>query len=106
MLKIDRTFVNDILSRSGSLLVRAIVQLAHTLGLVPVAEGIESQAQYEALTAYGCDLAQGFHLGRPLDAASTRALIVRSGCGPPRSPTTAPPPGPLASGQGAVGARR
>ena len=49
LLKIDGSFVSDILSRSGSLLVRAIVQIAHTLGLVPVAEGVESAAQSEAL---------------------------------------------------------
>ena len=65
LLKIDGSFVSDILTRSGSLLVRAIVQIAHTLGLVPVAEGVESAAQAEALAACGCDLAQGFHLGRP-----------------------------------------
>ena len=56
--------------------MRAIVQIAHTLGLTPVAEGLESAAQAEALVACGCDLAQGFHLGRPLDAEATRALIV------------------------------
>ena len=87
MLKIDRSFVNDILTRSGSLLVRAIVQIAHTLGLTPVAEGVESAAQSDALGACGCDLVQGFHLGRPADAASTRSLIVQTaspGSPPPR----------------------
>ena len=48
--------------------MQAIVQISHTLGLVPVAEGVESQAQADALAEFGCDLAQGFHLGRPLDA--------------------------------------
>jgi diguanylate cyclase (GGDEF)-like protein/PAS domain S-box-containing protein len=78
MLKIDMSFVNDILTRSGSLLVRAIVQIAHTLGLTPIAEGVESEAQSDALAACGCDLVQGFHLGRPEDADSTRALVVRA----------------------------
>jgi diguanylate cyclase (GGDEF)-like protein/PAS domain S-box-containing protein len=75
LLKIDRSFVNDILTRSGSLLVQAIVQISHTLGLVPVAEGVESQAQADMLAELGCDLAQGFHLGRPADAASTWELL-------------------------------
>jgi Amt family ammonium transporter len=75
LLKIDRSFVNDMLTRSGSLLVQAIVQIAHTLGLVPVAEGVESQAQADALTEVGCDLAQGFHLGRPADAEATWELL-------------------------------
>ena len=117
LLKIDGSFVSDILSRPGSLLVRAIVQIAHTLGLVPVAEGVESAHQAEALTACGCDLAQGFHLGRPLDAASTRTLVIQSaiaGSGAPepaaheaedvRSATE--PAAGAEGGQGVVGARR
>jgi EAL domain-containing protein (putative c-di-GMP-specific phosphodiesterase class I) len=89
LLKIDRSFVNDMLSRSGSLLVQAIVQISHTLGLVPVAEGVESQAQADALTEVGCDLAQGFHLGRPVDAESTWELLR-------------PAADPLPVGQGAL----
>ena len=77
MLKIDRAFVHDIL-RPGSSLAEVIVQISHTLGLVPIAEGVECQAQADALAALGCDLAQGFHLGRPVDAVATRALLFRS----------------------------
>ena len=101
LLKIDGSFVSDILSRSGSLLVQAIVQIAHTLGLVPVAEGIESAAQSEALAACGCDLGQGFHLGRPADATSTAALVVSSAV---PSATVGADGAP--AGQGVVGARR
>jgi diguanylate cyclase (GGDEF)-like protein/PAS domain S-box-containing protein len=90
MLKIDMSFVNDILTRSGSLLVRAIVQIAHTLGLTPVAEGVESAAQSDALAACGCDLVQGFHLGRPEDADSTRALVVRAAAPPAQPPVSRP----------------
>jgi len=90
MLKIDGSFVNDILTRSGSLLVRAIVQIAHTLGLTPIAEGVESAAQSGALAACGCDLVQGFHLGRPADADSTRALVVRAAA-PPAHPVAIRP---------------
>jgi diguanylate cyclase (GGDEF)-like protein/PAS domain S-box-containing protein len=77
MLKIDRAFVNDML-RPESSLAEAIVQIAHTLGLVPIAEGVENQAQADALAALGCDLAQGFHLGRPVDAVTARALLRRA----------------------------
>ena len=101
LLKIDGSFVSDILSRSGSLLVQAIVQISHTLGLVPVAEGVESSAQSEALSACGCDLAQGFHLGRPVDAESTRALLTA-----PRLAPAAVTSSPAPSGHGVVGASR
>jgi EAL domain-containing protein (putative c-di-GMP-specific phosphodiesterase class I) len=77
MLKIDRSFVND-MSKPGSSLAAAIVQISHTLGLVPIAEGVEHQSQADALAELGCDLAQGFLLGRPLDAVATRALLFRA----------------------------
>jgi EAL domain-containing protein (putative c-di-GMP-specific phosphodiesterase class I) len=65
--------------RAGSSLAAAIVQISHTLGLIPIAEGVECQEQADALGGLGCDLAQGFHLGRPVDAAAARALIARAG---------------------------
>jgi EAL domain-containing protein (putative c-di-GMP-specific phosphodiesterase class I) len=76
MLKIDRSFVTDI-TKPGPSLAAAIVQISHTLGLVPIAEGVESQEQIDALAGLGCDLVQGFLLGRPHDAATTRALLTR-----------------------------
>lgn len=75
-LKIDQSFVSEMLSRPGLSLAGAIVQIAHTLGLEPIAEGVENQAQADALTSVGCGLAQGFHLGRPLDADSTEQLLI------------------------------
>jgi EAL domain-containing protein (putative c-di-GMP-specific phosphodiesterase class I) len=64
-LKIDRTFVDGIGTDAGDTsIVRAVVELAHTLGLVAVAEGVETTAQLNGLRAIGCDLAQGYLLGR------------------------------------------
>jgi EAL domain-containing protein (putative c-di-GMP-specific phosphodiesterase class I) len=48
------------------ILVRSVVDLGHNLGLTVVAEGVEDQATMDALSALGCDIAQGFHLGRPM----------------------------------------
>ena len=75
ILKIDRSFVHDMLTRPERSLTQAIIHLAHTLGLTPIAEGVEHQNQVDALRTYGCDLAQGFHLARPLDCAATRQLL-------------------------------
>jgi EAL domain-containing protein (putative c-di-GMP-specific phosphodiesterase class I) len=77
MLKIDRAFV-DQLPGENARLAQAIVQLAHTLELVPIAEGVENARQAEHLARLGCDLAQGFHLGRPADAAVARSRIQES----------------------------
>jgi diguanylate cyclase (GGDEF)-like protein len=69
ILKIDRTFIAMIEADDNkSALVQAIVSLARTLGLVPVAEGVETATQAEMLRRIGCDLAQGYHLARPMDA--------------------------------------
>jgi EAL domain-containing protein (putative c-di-GMP-specific phosphodiesterase class I) len=66
MLKIAKSFV-DGLSRGGreASFVRMIIELARTLGVGVIAEGIETQEQASALVALGCDLGQGFYLGRP-----------------------------------------
>jgi diguanylate cyclase (GGDEF)-like protein len=66
-LKIDRTFVGDMLrNEQDALIVRSTVQLAQSLGLEVVAEGVEDAPTLEALRAMGCDIAQGFHIARPM----------------------------------------
>jgi len=76
MLKIDQSFVADAARDDESwALVRSIVQLGESLGLVSVAEGIEGQGQADALQGAGCSLAQGFHFAEPLDATAVEALI-------------------------------
>lgn len=66
-LKIDRTFTADVTTDGPGLeLVRYTMQLAHALGSVVVAEGVESTAQWRVLAELGCDHAQGFAIGRPL----------------------------------------
>jgi diguanylate cyclase (GGDEF)-like protein/PAS domain S-box-containing protein len=76
ILKIDRTFVSTVAEREHLTdLCRAIVQLAATLGLTTIAEGVESEPQAACLHEMGCLLAQGFHLGKPLDAEATSELL-------------------------------
>jgi len=70
-LKLDRTFVGG-LSSSGReqdiTLVRATIELGHALGLLVVAEGVETLATLELLALLGCDRAQGYFTGRPVPA--------------------------------------
>ncbi len=68
MLKIDRSFVSELgtAREAGSTaVIRAILTLAHSLGMEVIAEGIETEQQRDALLALGCDHGQGFLLGRP-----------------------------------------
>ncbi len=75
-IKIDRTFVAGLTtSDHDRALVRATVQLAHSLGARTVGEGVEDAALLEVLKALGCDIAQGYHLGRPVPAEGLRAMI-------------------------------
>ncbi len=75
-LKVDRSFVSGMLTSENDLaLVRATVQLAHSLGARSVAEGVEDGAMAVALREMGCDLAQGFWLAQPLPAAGLRHML-------------------------------
>lgn len=66
VIKIDPSFVQAITeSREGLAIVQQIVGMAHSLGLTPVAEGVDHPDQAEALRGIGCDLAQGYHYGKP-----------------------------------------
>jgi diguanylate cyclase (GGDEF)-like protein len=68
-LKIDRSFISE-LSRdeSDQIIVRSTINLGHDLGLTVIAEGVEDEPTLKRLQLLGCDLAQGFHLSRPLPA--------------------------------------
>ncbi|MBU4528838.1 MAG: EAL domain-containing protein [Hoeflea sp.] len=66
-IKIDQSFVREIQSASeDSIIVRAIINLAHNLGMEVVAEGIETEEQFALLREQGCDVAQGYLLGMPV----------------------------------------
>jgi diguanylate cyclase (GGDEF)-like protein len=65
-LKVDQSFINGLgVDPEDSAIVAAVINLAHTLGLCAVAEGVETSAQLRALQQLGCEAAQGFYLGRP-----------------------------------------
>ena len=66
-LKIDRSIVQDVVgSQRDALIVRSTIDLAHSLGLKVVAEGIETNDQFSLLSAMGCDQAQGYLVARPM----------------------------------------
>jgi diguanylate cyclase (GGDEF)-like protein/PAS domain S-box-containing protein len=76
VLKIDRSFVRDVhLDDSLASMVRAMIQLAEGLGMVPLAEGIESAGELAFLREQGCTLGQGFHFSRPVPADQIPDLV-------------------------------
>ncbi|MES2337126.1 MAG: EAL domain-containing protein [Pseudomonadota bacterium] len=75
-LKIDRSFVQFAhQNRSDAILVRSTIDLAHELGLKVVAEGVEDEACLEFLASVGCDLAQGYLIGKPATAEDIDAML-------------------------------
>ena len=81
-LKIDRSFVADLLvDADDSAIVRAIVQMAHGLGLRTLAEGVEDGAVAQRLIELGCEEAQGFHFARPLPPDQFAAFMRRGPAG-------------------------
>jgi len=81
-LKIDRSFVSDLpTDTNDAAIARAIILMAHTLGLEVVAEGVETVEQHRFLCESGCDLLQGFLYGRPMPAEEITRLLAENQLG-------------------------
>jgi diguanylate cyclase (GGDEF)-like protein/PAS domain S-box-containing protein len=81
-LKIDQSFVRDVaIDRDDAAIVNAIIQMAHSLRLEVVAEGVESEAQLEFLRRHGCDYAQGHLFGDPMTADEFCELLLAESAG-------------------------
>ena len=75
-LKIDRSFIVDVTSdASAAAVASSVVAIAHSLGIVAVAEGVETREQLEFLAGCRCDQLQGYLFSRPLPAADFAALV-------------------------------
>jgi diguanylate cyclase (GGDEF)-like protein/PAS domain S-box-containing protein len=83
LLKIDKGFL-DALEESAdhACLIQGVIELAHALGMLTVAEGIETEAQAAAVRALGSDGGQGYHFARPLPAVDVQALLASRGADP------------------------
>ena len=76
-VKIDQAFVADVdRSRDCRLIVQSIADLAHGLGLIATAEGVETVEQLRLVRELGCDLAQGYLISRPIEPAALKDWLV------------------------------
>jgi diguanylate cyclase (GGDEF)-like protein/PAS domain S-box-containing protein len=76
-IKLDRSFIRDMRTdKNDFTIVRSTIELAHDLGLRVIAEGVEDQATWDLLVELGCDLAQGFHMSRPLSEGDLRRWLA------------------------------
>jgi len=87
-LKLDPQFIAPVLTDpTAAAVVRAVVGLAQSLGIATVAEGVENAATAEWLGRHGCDIAQGYYYGRPVDVGT---VLERFAPQPSATPRTAP----------------
>jgi EAL domain-containing protein (putative c-di-GMP-specific phosphodiesterase class I) len=77
-IKIDRTFVAGLDGQADRSIVEAVISLAHGLRISVVAEGIETEEQFEMLRAMGCDVGQGYLFARPMPATDAGRLLSPS----------------------------
>jgi diguanylate cyclase (GGDEF)-like protein/PAS domain S-box-containing protein len=79
VIKVDRSFIHGVDDPQVASMVRGIIQLAEALGKTPLAEGIETEAEWQFLVDQGCRLGQGFFFSRPVPAEDILARYRRSG---------------------------
>jgi diguanylate cyclase (GGDEF)-like protein len=78
-LKIDQSFVRDMGQQANdAIIVRSTIDLAHSLGLHVVAEGVEDRETLDQLQAWGCDWAQGYHIAKPMPMGAFTTWLQQS----------------------------
>jgi EAL domain-containing protein (putative c-di-GMP-specific phosphodiesterase class I) len=77
MIKLDRTFVENVTeSEHDAAIVRAVSEMAETIGIGVVAEGVETEEQVRVARELGCGYAQGFHFAEPVPASYVERLLA------------------------------
>jgi EAL domain-containing protein (putative c-di-GMP-specific phosphodiesterase class I) len=76
-LKIDRSFVSGRgETRESNVLLSAIINLTHSLGIKTIAEGVETETQLAELGRMGCDIAQGYYFAKPRPSNEVSTLLA------------------------------
>lgn len=75
-LKVDKSFIDTVLDDASTrIITESILNMSHAMGFETIAEGVENERQYSYLTSAGCDVIQGFYLGKPLPSEKIDELL-------------------------------
>ncbi|MBA3695247.1 MAG: EAL domain-containing protein [Methylotenera sp.] len=75
-IKIDKSFIMDMMTnKKDAMIVRSVIELGHNLGIMVVAEGVETKEILDALVDFGCDVIQGYYISRPLPAETLKKWL-------------------------------
>jgi EAL domain-containing protein (putative c-di-GMP-specific phosphodiesterase class I) len=88
-LKLDRSFIQGLASPHGQLLARTMLDLGRQLGMICVAEGVETQAQAQWLLGHRCEVLQGYLIGKPMPASALAQWARERRAPPPPNATAA-----------------
>jgi diguanylate cyclase (GGDEF)-like protein len=79
-LKIDKSFVQNLTASASDdvVIVRSTIELGHNMGLIVIAEGVETAESWSILKTLGCDMAQGYYMSEPLPAARFKEWLASS----------------------------
>lgn len=77
-VKIDKSFVANLGSEGAAEIIKTVIDLAGTLGMTVIAEGVETRSQLEELRSLGCDYAQGFYFSKPVRPAEIEKILSES----------------------------
>lgn len=77
-IKIDKTFVDGLGQKQDATIVRAVIALARALEKETIAEGVETEEQFDIIKAMGCDWAQGYWVSRPIEADAMYSMLSRN----------------------------
>jgi EAL domain-containing protein (putative c-di-GMP-specific phosphodiesterase class I) len=75
-IKIDQSFVRDLIPNYAPAIIDAIIGISHSFSLDVLAEGVETENQCQELSKLGCDKMQGFYFSRPLPAAAIESMLI------------------------------
>jgi EAL domain-containing protein (putative c-di-GMP-specific phosphodiesterase class I) len=75
-LKVDKSFIDTVLDDASTrIITESILNMSHAMGFETIAEGVENEKQFNYLTEAGCDVIQGFYLGKPIPAEKIDELL-------------------------------